>query len=133
MMWPGAIASTSENNIVDLEYVMAWFNRLFGGDKKEEEAQAAVPEAVAAGEEIPAERVGPDGSYDQSGLAKRVAQAFDMDGDVADIETVWVAQAGSKVVLKGKVDNADQLNRLVEIANGVNGASAVDSQQVEVG
>ncbi len=110
---------------------MAWFNRLFGGDKKEE-AQAAVPEEVAAGGEVPAERMGPDGSYDQSGLAKRVAQAFDMDGEVADIETVWVAQTGSQVVLKGKVATSDQLNRLVEIANGVNGASAVDSQQVEV-
>jgi hypothetical protein len=110
---------------------MGWFDRLFGGNKGGE-AQAAVPEAVAAGGEIPAERVGPDGGYDQSGLAKRVAQAFDMDGEVADIETVWVAQTGSQVVLKGRVPSQDQLNRLVEIASSVNGASAVDSQQVEI-
>jgi hypothetical protein len=112
---------------------MGWFNRLFGGDKGgDAAAPAAVPEEIAAGGEIPAERVGPDGGYDQSGLAKRVAQAFDMDGEVAEIETVWVAQTGSQVVLKGRVPSEDQLNRLVEIASAVNGASAVDSQQVEI-
>jgi hypothetical protein len=113
-------------------FTMAWFNRLFGGDKGGDAAPAAVPEEIAAGGEIPAERVGPDGGYDQSGLAKRVAQAFDMDGEVADIETVWVAQTGGQVVLKGRVASEDQLTRLVEIASSVDGASAVDSQQVEI-
>jgi BON domain len=114
---------------------MAWFNRLFGGDKKEAEAVAAAPADATSDvpAEVPAERVGPDGGYDQSGLAKRVAMAFDQDSAVADIETVWVAQTGSKVVLKGKVPTSDQLNRLVEIANNVNGASAVDTEQVEIG
>jgi osmotically-inducible protein OsmY len=111
---------------------MAWFNRLFGGDKKEAEAVAAAP-AAEAGAEVAPERVGPDGNYDQSGLAKRVAMAFDQDGMVADIETVWVAQTGSNVVLKGKVPSDEHLARLVEIATNVNGASNVDTQQVEVG
>ncbi len=115
---------------------MAWFNRLFGGEKHEAAPVAAAPADAAAPDaaaEIPAERVGPDGSYDQSGLAKRVAMAFDQDGEVAHIETVWVAQTGSQVVLKGKVETSEQLNRLVEIANNVNGASAVDTAQVEIG
>jgi osmotically-inducible protein OsmY len=55
-----------------------------------------------------------------------------MDGEVADIETVWVAQTGGQVVLKGRVASEDQLTRLVEIASSVDGASAVDSQQVEI-
>jgi osmotically-inducible protein OsmY len=112
---------------------MGWFNRIFG--KKDEAAQAAATEAapadVPAGE-IPPERVGPDGAYDQSGLAKRVAMAFDQDSMVADLDRVWVAQTGSQVVLKGEVPSSDHLNRLVEIANNVNGASAVDTQQVQI-
>jgi osmotically-inducible protein OsmY len=65
-------------------------------------------------------------------LAKRVAMAFDQDSMVADLERVWVAQTGSQVVLKGEVPTSEHLNRLVEIANNVNGASAVSTDQVQV-
>jgi hypothetical protein len=101
---------------------------MFGGEKAE--AAPAAPADVPA--EVPPERVGLNGEYDQSGLAKRVAQAFDMDGSVGDIDTLWVAQTGSNVVLKGKVPDQGSLDRLVEIAQNVNGASAVDTSQVEV-
>jgi hypothetical protein len=106
---------------------MGWLNRMFGGDKG---AVAAAPADAPA--EVPAERMGLNGEYDQSGLAKRVAQAFDMDGSVGDIETLWVAQTGSNVVLKGKVPDEGSLTRLVEIASNVNGASNVDTSQVEI-
>ena len=41
------------------------------------------------------------GEYDQSGLAKRVAKAFDEAG-FQDHQTVWIARTGTTVVLKGK-------------------------------
>ena len=123
---------------------MGWLQRIFGGDKGEApaEAQASSAEAapsveVASSEdsapaEVPAERMGLNGEYDQSGLAKRVAAAFDQDSSVADIETVWVAQTSGTVVLKGEVPSQAQLNRLIEIANEQNGATAVNADQVTV-
>ena len=123
---------------------MGWLQRIFGGDKGEApaEAQASSAEAApsvevastedSAPSEVPAERMGLNGEYDQSGLAKRVAAAFDQDSSVADIETVWVAQTSGTVVLKGEVPSQEQLNRLIEIANEQNGATAVDTDQVTV-
>jgi osmotically-inducible protein OsmY len=119
------------------EKVMGWLQRIFGGNK---EAEAAAPEAAemqaeASGDapaEVPAERMGLNGEYDQSGLAKRVAAAFDQDASVADIETVWVAQTSGTVVLKGEVPTQEQLNRLIEIANEQSGATAVNTDQVTV-
>lgn len=123
---------------------MGWLQRIFGGQKDEaaaapESAPASTPEAsetnapaqdVSA--DVPAERIGLNGEYDQSGLAKRVAAAFDQDSSVADIETVWVAQTGGTVVLKGEAPSQDQLNRLIEIANEQNGAVAVNAEQVTI-
>jgi osmotically-inducible protein OsmY len=76
--------------------------------------------------------VGLNGEYDQSGLAKRVAAAFDQDASVADIDTVWVAQTGGTVVLKGEAPSQEQLNRLIEIANEQSGAEAVNAEQVTI-
>ncbi len=112
---------------------MGWLSRMFGGDKAQAQAAPADAPAPAAGAEIPAERLGLNGEYDQSGLAKRVAQAFDENPALDDIETVWVAQTGSSVVLKGKVPSQDMLNSLVSVASGVNGASGVNTDQVEIG
>jgi osmotically-inducible protein OsmY len=115
---------------------MGWLSRMFGGDKGHEQAQAAPADAPAdapTGDAIPAERLGLNGEYDQSGLAKRVAQAFDENPALDDIETVWVAQTGSSVVLKGKVPSQDMLNSLVSVASSVHGASAVNTDQVEIG
>ncbi|MCU0553050.1 MAG: BON domain-containing protein [Leptolyngbya sp. Prado105] len=125
---------------------MGWLQRMFGMEKPANPEQAvsgqaapnaaasAPPEAgVSAGGTIPPERVGLSGEYDQSGLAKRVALAFDQSNELADIETLWVAQTGTTVVLKGTVPSQAELNKAIEIANGVNGASAVDTNQVQVG
>jgi osmotically-inducible protein OsmY len=116
---------------------MGWLQRIFGGNKDAApaaEAPAAEMQASSgdAPAEIPAERVGLNGEYDQSGLAKRVAAAFDQDASVADIETVWVAQTSGTVVLKGEVPSQEQLNRLIEIANEQSGATAVNTDQVTV-
>jgi osmotically-inducible protein OsmY len=122
---------------------MSWLQRLFGMEKPQNPEQAiqgntapqtAAPEAEAAAmAAIPPERVGLNGEYDQSGLAKRVALAFDQDSEVSDIDTVYVAQTGGTVVLKGKVPNQQILSKLVSIAQNVNGATAVETNQVSVG
>lgn len=125
---------------------MGWLQRLFGQEKPQDPQQAvsgqpapdaaasAPPEAqVSPGDTIPPERVGLSGEYDQSGLAKRVALAFDQDGQLDDINTLWVAQLGTTVVLKGTVPSQDILNKMVEVANNVNGASAVTTDEVQIG
>jgi osmotically-inducible protein OsmY len=125
---------------------MGWLKRIFGIGKKETKPQQSVqsvPRASAPAssasartspstQTIPPERVGLDGEYDESGLAKRVALAFDNDPQLDDIETLWVAQTGTTVVLKGKVSDRAILNKMVSVARGVNGATSVDTQQVEV-
>ncbi|GAA6618641.1 phospholipid-binding protein [Scytonema sp. NUACC26] len=121
---------------------MGWLKRLFGLEKPHnaqvnpapQPAQEATRDASpSATETVPPERVGLNGEYDQSGLAKRVALAFDQDNQLDDIDTLWVAQTGSTVVLKGKVPSQDILQKMVSVARSVNGATAVDTGQVTVG
>ncbi|NJO39905.1 MAG: phospholipid-binding protein [Cyanobacteria bacterium CRU_2_1] len=121
---------------------MGWLQRLFGIDKPAKRSQQTqqnkgTTTTVAAPSEkdasIPLERVGLDGEYDQSGLAKRVALAFDEDSNLDDIDTLYVAQTNSTVVLKGKVPSQETLNKMVSVAKGVKGATAVDTEQVTIG
>jgi osmotically-inducible protein OsmY len=112
---------------------MGWLSRLFPGSKKPAKAPEVKAAKTPEGESIPPERVGLDGEYDQSGLAKRVAAAFDDDSQLDDVDTLWVAQTGGTVVLKGKVPSQDFLNKAISLAKGVDGATGVDSSQVEVG
>ena len=102
---------------------MGFLQRLFGLEKPKNPEQAiqgtpapqapqqasAPQQAPTATESIPPERVGLNGEYDQSGLAKRVALAFDQDPQIDDIDTIYVAQTGGTVVLKGKVPSQDIL------------------------
>jgi len=112
---------------------MGWLSRIFPGSKK----PAKPPEVAAAktetGDAIPPERVGLEGEYDQSGLAKRVVLAFDEDAQLGDLERLWVAQTGSTVVLKGEVPSQAELDKAISIAEGVEGTTSVDSSQVTVG
>jgi osmotically-inducible protein OsmY len=122
---------------------MGFLQRLFGLEKPKNPQQAInptpAPEAASnapagtATSSIPPERVGLNGEYDQSGLAKRVALAFDEDPEVANLDNVYVAQTGGTVVLKGKVPNQQALSKLVSIARSVNGATSVETNQVQVG
>lgn len=135
---------------------MGWLSRIFGREEEEKAnesgdlplqeaveqagfslAEGSAEEGAAAeppeeGGAIPPERVGLDGTYDQSGLAKRVVRAFDNDPDTDDIETIWVAQLSSTVVLKGSVPSEEDLERLVAIASEVEGATDVNTDEVEV-
>jgi osmotically-inducible protein OsmY len=108
---------------------MGWLQRMFGMEKP---ANAQV-NAAATDNQTPPERVGLNGEYDDSGLAKRVALAFDQDPNLTDFDRLWVAQTGSTVVLKGEVPSQDILNQMVSVAEGVNGASSVNTDQVQVG
>ena len=122
---------------------MGWLQRLFGMGKPKD-AQVNPPAQPApqytaqapantGTETIAPERVGLNGEYDQSGLAKRVALAYDEDPDLADEERLWVAQTGGTVVLKGQVTDQATLNKMVSVARSVNGCTAVDTNQVKVG
>ncbi len=115
---------------------MGWLKRLFGMEKPQNAPsytpqQQAAPQAAAT-ESIPPERMGLSGEYDQSGLAKRVALEFDEEPDLDDIDTIYVAQTGSVVVLKGKAPNQQVLNKMVSVAQRVNGATEVNTDQVEI-
>lgn len=122
---------------------MGWLKRLFGLEKPENaevnpepqqnEPEQEVADVSTATESTPPERMGLNGEYDQSGLAKRVALAFDQDGELDDVDTLWVAQTGGTVVLKGEVPSQDILDKMVSVAQNVNGASDVDTSQVTVG
>ncbi len=114
---------------------MGFFKKMFGMEKP---ANAEVNPVAAAtdpetGGEIAPERLGVNGEYDQSGLAKRVALAFDEDASVTDVETLWVAQTGGSVVLKGEVPSQEILDRMVELASGVSGTTDVSIDQVTIG
>lgn len=121
---------------------MSWLKRLFGLEKPKNPQQAVqgnstvaaanIPNSTAT-QSIPPERVGLNGEYDQSGLAKRVALAFDQDPQLDDINTLYVAQTGSTVVLKGKVPSQQILNKMINVARQVNGATAVETNQVTIG
>lgn len=128
---------------------MSWLKRLFGMEKPQNAEVNPTPQAVpqapnatftadtssssTATQSIPPERLGLNGEYDQSGLAKRVALAFDQDPQLNDVDTLWVAQTSGTVVLKGKVPSQDILNRMVSVARSVNGATGVDTNQVTIG
>lgn len=133
---------------------MGWLQRLFGIEKPESSQgsysqQPAYQDAGTADEpadqyadtttesssdqSIPPERMGLNGEYDQSGLAKRVAQAFDQDPDLQDIDTLYVAQSGSVVVFKGQAPSQEILNQMISVALQVDGATNVETDQVTVG
>ncbi|MGD1867789.1 MAG: phospholipid-binding protein [Phormidesmis sp.] len=114
---------------------MGFFKRIFGKDKPAN-ASTSVRRGIAKatdGKDVPDYKVGLDGDFDESGLAKRVALAFDEDNQLDDIDTLWVAQTSATVVLKGKVPSQAILDKMVKVAKGTDGTDSVDTSQVEVG
>ncbi|MEL7352444.1 MAG: phospholipid-binding protein [Cyanobacteria bacterium P01_A01_bin.116] len=114
---------------------MGFFKRIFGKDKPAS-ASSKIKRGIAKaadGKDVPDYKVGLDGDFDESGLAKRVTLAFDEDSQLDDIDTLWVAQTSATVVLKGKVPSQAILDKMVSVAKGVDGTDAVDTKQVEVG
>ena len=116
---------------------MGFFKKMFGMEKPADAEVNPTPVADATdpstGGEVAPERVGINGEYDQSGLAKRVAVAFEGEDSVKDEEQLWIAQTGGSVVLKGTVSSQEVLDKMVELASGVSGATDVAIDQVTVG
>ncbi len=118
---------------------MGFFSRIFGKDKpanassKIKRGVAKAASTSTPAKDTPDYKIGVDGDFDESGLAKRVALAFDEDSQLDDIDTLWVAQLSGTVVLKGKVPSQDILDKMVKVAKGVDGTDAVETKEVEVG
>lgn len=81
---------------------------------------------------IPIERVGLYGEYNRSGLAQRVASTFARDFILSDISTIYVAQRGNTIVLKGSIPDATLLQRMKILARDVKGVDRVDTSQAIV-
>jgi osmotically-inducible protein OsmY len=111
---------------------MGWLQRMFGLEQSESAQVNPTSSNDTATQTIAPERIGLNGEYDQSGLAKRVALAFDQDPNLDDVDTLWVAQTGSTVVLKGQVPSQDILDTMVSVAHTVNGATDVSIAQVDI-
>ncbi|NJK38269.1 MAG: hypothetical protein HC835_06020 [Oscillatoriales cyanobacterium RM2_1_1] len=109
---------------------MGFLGKLFG-KKEEEKAAKAIPntsvKATAAKNSIDPAKVGLDGSFDESGLAKRVAKALD-DANVSDNVGLWVAQSGNTVVFKYNPDAEPMLEKAKQIAMTVEGAGSVRTE-----
>ncbi|WP_017300795.1 hypothetical protein [Nodosilinea nodulosa] len=108
---------------------MGFLGKLFG--KKEEDKAKSAPKVnvkqAASAAQIDPAKVGLDGQFDESGLAKRVALAFD-EANISDNVGLWVAQTGSTVVLKYNPDAAGVLEQAKKIAMTVDGATNVTAE-----
>ena len=108
---------------------MGFLSKLFGHEEEKKAAEAgpvAVHE-VAQAQSIPPHKVGLDGNFDDSGLAKRVAKALD-EADISDHVGLWVAQTESTVVLRYNEDAESILEQAKSVAGGVDGATAVRAE-----
>jgi hypothetical protein len=81
---------------------------------------------------IPPERVGLNGEYDHSGLAKRVALRFSQSFSASEIENLRIIQRGAVVVLLGKIPNRRLLTQMIAIALGTSGAVDVEINGISV-
>lgn len=80
---------------------------------------------------IPIERIGLYGEYNLNGLAQRVLTTFEKDFLLSKISTIYVAQKGNTIVLKGAIADSEILQRMKNMAQEVKGVSEVDTQEVE--
>lgn len=81
---------------------------------------------------IPVERIGLYGEYNLSGLAQRVARTFQQDSVLSNINTVYIAQNGNTIVLKGEIEDSSLISRMRNLAKEVKGVSRVDDSQLIV-
>lgn len=118
---------------------MSWLLRLVGFEIPQAAAESdfASNGSTASGQEvdsdnISSEHVGLHGEFNKSGLAERVALAFDQDPMLKGIDTLYITQDDSTVVLQGRVPQQTVLDRMVSVAMGVEGTTQVNAQEVEV-
>lgn len=75
---------------------------------------------------IPPERVGPDGTYDYYGLAKRVQARFKDRLGRIDAAKVTVKQRGGVIILGGQVEHRSILDDLITLALEAEGTTHVE-------
>ncbi len=81
---------------------------------------------------IPPERIGLNGEYDHSGLAKRVDQMFRKQFNSQQLNKLCIAQRGGVVILTGRVPNRLLLTQMIETAISVMGATYVEADAVKI-
>ena len=81
---------------------------------------------------IPPERIGLDGRYDYYGLQKRVEATFQERFDPQTLAGLSVNQRGRVVILYGRVSGREMLQRLVSLAERVEGAIRVEASCLTV-
>lgn len=81
---------------------------------------------------IPPERVGLNGEYDHSGLAKRVLQELRQRFQAKHLEQLRVTQRGTVVVLSGRIGDRQILEQIATAALGVMGALTVETHGVQL-
>lgn len=132
---------------------MTWLERQFGqktSQRHEQERRSAeIVEEMSPGLEgdydtelrekagmhvppPPPEFMGLEGEYDERGLAKRVASAFDRIPELSELDTIEVMQDGGTIILQGSVRDEATLEQMTNIASRVDGTKAIDSSQVTI-
>lgn len=81
---------------------------------------------------IAPEHLGLEGEFDENGLAKRVAAAFDRLPELQSLDTATLKQDGSKIILEGSVPDQETLERLVDTASQVDGTKSVDTRKLAI-
>jgi hypothetical protein len=79
---------------------------------------------------IPPERIGLNGEYDHSGLAKRVDRTFRQQFLSEELAKLTVTQRGRVVILTGCIANPQLLDRLIKVALNIMGANYVETYGV---
>jgi hypothetical protein len=82
---------------------------------------------------IPPERVGLNGEYDHSGLAKRVSAAFRKQFSPPALENLRITQRGRVVVLSGRIPNQQVLTQMVDAALEIMGTFDVETYGIKMG
>ncbi len=83
---------------------------------------------------IPQERLGSNGGYNQNALAQRLTKALKEDRVLFALmsrKDIYVAQSGSKVILKGIAPDKYSMMRIVNIARNLEGVTEIDVSQVK--
>lgn len=79
---------------------------------------------------IPPERIGLNGEYDHSGLAKRAMLAFQTHFSAQALQGLRVTQRGKVIILMGSILSIDLLEQLVSIAQEIEGAIDVETNGI---
>ena len=80
----------------------------------------------------PPERVGLNGEYDHSGLAKRVDRTLRQTFSSELLEQVTVTQRGRVVIFSGRLPTASLLRQFVAVAAHTSGATTVETHCVQL-